>query len=489
MAFQLLDTTNLARFAFDTVEGLQPVLIRNLIARSIESAFGGGESSFLAEGVEKNAQNALEWYTNLSGEAREYGTLDAEERDRTNAVLAEKAEKLESEAARLLNSGSRQKKIAGRVLSRLADSVHGFLNGRPSGVKVFLVGGEPVVTGWGLIPVGKAEAFEGGISEANLNYLEQTPAAAEVPREPGAFSNVGEYAPTPPMPTAVAGAEGAFFWNLLRISLTAILTAFLLLAALYLFFPGLRDFLSPRKTFHDDGRESGLAEDLYSLREKYQFLLNGCGTEVAALELAPLPKAPLDEGAPGEDDLFDPFSVTAPAPEPPPAPKPAPKAMPKPPQAAPKPPQAAPKPPKAPDPKVGASLSIPEGGDPNDLSFMEGCWKSDAGIKESSSGRPIFDVYCFDKNGRGTLTTELYDKSGKRIDTCSTSVRVTRSKGQVKVVDNGAKCPKEGFSFTQYALTCTSESKNRTACKYRERNFTRDSRKPFDTKFTYLGKR
>jgi hypothetical protein len=108
---------------------------------------------------------------------------------------------------------------------------------------------------------------------------------------------------------------------------------------------------------------------------------------------------------------------------------------------------------------------------------------------ETKTKLPVFDIYCFDKNGRGTLSTDVLDESGKTIDTCRTTATVTRKKDQVIIEDNGAKCPREGTTFVRYVMTCKKESNNRTRCTIKEKNFTKDSLKPFNNKFTFLGKK
>ena len=464
MPFQLLTTAKMSGCSFDSVGGLRLILVRGLIAQSLDSALGGGASLLLAEPVEKSGDDILEWHTEAAGAVRPFGELSEDEQSQARAGLREKAELVVAEARRLKESASKQKHKAGEILSKIAGDIRAFGEGAPSPLSVFLVGGSPVIAGWGVRPIHSQAALNAELSEG-MGFREETePAPDFSPPDPPDYDFSegqwgGEYQePRGWAPAAGAGAASPFFWNFLRALLAALLT--LLLAALVLAFlfsdllrpAPLPDISGPRKD------ENSLARELYGLRKEYSDRLYACPAEEreeASLEPLPLPKDERPENPLLAEDDKAPELVGALRDAP---------------------------------PTEGSAFDIPESGDPNDVSFMEGCWKSDAGLFATATGLPVYHIYCFDKGGKGDLSIETFDKNGKQTDTCKASASVTRNGKQVTIVESGARCPKTNMRFVAYQMTCSKESDGRTSCVY-TRRYNSKAQEPFYTKITYMGKK
>jgi hypothetical protein len=175
MAFQLLTSSKMSGCSFDSVGGLRLVLVRGLIAQSLDSALGRGASKLLAEPVEKSPEDILEWHTEAAGPVLPFGKLSADEQSRVRADLSEKASLLRAEAGRLKKSSSRQRHTAGEILNKIAEDIFAFGEGAPSALSVFLVGGSPVIAGWGLSPA-RHNALLGaveGVDGLKTGYIDE----------------------------------------------------------------------------------------------------------------------------------------------------------------------------------------------------------------------------------------------------------------------------------------------------------------------------
>jgi hypothetical protein len=107
-------------------------------------------------------------------------------------------------------------------------------------------------------------------------------------------------------------------------------------------------------------------------------------------------------------------------------------------------------------------LVIPE--NPTDLSFLQGCWYSDSHLVSRRTGLPIKDKYCFDGQGRGNLTTEEMDGSGRVTGVCRATATAKFRGKQLVFTDSGAKCP-SGSSYLPYDVVCTPDERGRAKCR------------------------
>jgi hypothetical protein len=367
-------------------------------------------------------------------------------------MLLKAASAMREEAARLLRSGTKEERVTGAFLRNIAASVEFLANGSEGCVRGFLVGDRPVVTGWGLKPVGEAPA--------------QALAADDGPGYP-------RWDGAPPPEAGMAGGHGP--WNFLRTAISALGTFLLLSLLLFLFFPGLRGYLAGGSIRYDPSEERRLQAELFGLREDYFEDLSSCATpeaREAALRLEPLPKRGSVPEVAEMDPLPEPELLSVPAPpppEPPPPPTPTPKPAPKPkpapePKPAPKP-KPAPEPPKPSGPKRGKGFVIPEGGDPKDLSFLAGCWKA-GGLVNTATGQPVTYEYCFDGQGKGRASLKEFNGSGKYIGTCAGSVTGRRQGRSVLMRDSGLRC-QDGRQYGVLRLGCKGSSGGANQCELR----------------------
>lgn len=117
-------------------------------------------------------------------------------------------------------------------------------------------------------------------------------------------------------------------------------------------------------------------------------------------------------------------------------------------------PQEKPKPePKPQKQAKGEEMRIPDDARKNnDLSFLEGCWNSETGLRSDRTKEPIGVQYCFDAKGRGSRTITK-PESGDR---CVGSVRAQfDSSGKLRIDSDGAPCNKGG-GFVPELVDCTS---------------------------------
>ncbi|MDR1080176.1 MAG: hypothetical protein LBQ79_04275, partial [Deltaproteobacteria bacterium] len=110
-------------------------------------------------------------------------------------------------------------------------------------------------------------------------------------------------------------------------------------------------------------------------------------------------------------------------------------------------------------PKPGSELEFPE--DATDLAFLEGCWKSDAGLMNSATRQPIFCIYCFKADGTATVRVDELNRSGRLKQTCRATATAKLEGGKLRIRDTGAKCP-SGTNYVRDTVLC-SPSKNGAA--------------------------
>jgi hypothetical protein len=254
--------------------------------------------------------------------------------------------------------------------------------------------------------------------------------------------------------------------------------AFLLTILLcWLFAPGFRTATGtlvapPRTAGPDPDLLASLGAERDSLRSKYWGNLAACVPEKDTLEEAP-PELPLPEGrdlaAPETDEAPVPLEAAAPPPPPEPEPEPEkPDPEPKPkarakPRADAKP--AADKPKSRPTQKPGEQLIIPPGA--KDLGFLQGCWKSDAGLADTVYGQPVLTYLCFpDGGGRATHRTDMLGPGGRARATCPSSGKASLSGGKLVIRVQMARCKGWNGAFSPATITCTARSAGAAQCVF-----------------------
>jgi hypothetical protein len=179
MAAQFLIASDLARLVPDPALGMAPAQAFSLIAGVLEERLGPGTSLLLAEPLSAPGGSLFEWHTGLTGEVRPLELLAADERDSLNLRLRELANKFQELAASLM--GSAETLSAGRIVGRIGAEAAKFVDGQGHALSVFLVGGRPVIAGWGLVPAGApASAHVPAHASAHAS-AHAAPAAASKP--------------------------------------------------------------------------------------------------------------------------------------------------------------------------------------------------------------------------------------------------------------------------------------------------------------------
>lgn len=328
----------------------------------------------------------------------------------------------------------------------------------PSNSSLYSLDGRPLLINWGFAP-GTAGAVPMDIMRLGAaRPTPPPPTAAPAAPVPPAAAPVQETRAVPVVAAAPALFPGCLSWLLPLLLLLLLL--WLLLAAL-----GYLPSPLPTSCFRQD--LSAQSEELrkQSLDDEEAKLLQALRDRALLCK----PKEPERPEPPVEKEPVLPdFSqpepvVPEPTPEPevtlpdfgtpvvPVEPEPEPKVEPKP----------EPKPAPKPKPKPRSNtMEIPEdAAKKNDLSFLEGCWRSRTDLY-NTRGEQIEGEYCFDKKGRGRRF--VYEKNQR----CSGGA-TARFRGNTLVIEAPeARCPRGG-GYVPQSVQCTGTD-TATQCKGRE---------------------
>ena len=92
-----------------------------------------------------------------------------------------------------------------------------------------------------------------------------------------------------------------------------------------------------------------------------------------------------------------------------------------------------------------------------DVSFLEGCWRSEDPLYRQGTGEAVVVEYCFDKNGRGRRTH--YEKDQQ----CTGPVQA-RFRGHSLALESEAiSCPR-GNGYARQSVEC-NHSNGKTYCR------------------------
>jgi hypothetical protein len=485
----------------ETVGGVRAVSTHGLLTRLIEAELTPQAAAFLAEPAVKDREGRIQWLTQLEGPPKELPELTGEEREAAADAVSLRAGELAGFGARLSGSSSGERKLAGRLVTLLASQAAAAASGQGGAARVVVVGGVPVLAGWGLAPVqaGAGQARGGhSLSEKDSaargeNLAAWAPGvppglipasgAAQPPFPPGQGNPPGQgpgqpcgpgfpYGPGQPYGppaasgtappyvgvTATAAPAAAGTWDWLKALLTALFVFLLALFVILLVAPDFRGAAvraaGDPPELPDALLEPGLRSELDALRDSYRKTLLACRPE------DPKPAEP--EGPPIPEQ-----ELVIPPPPPPPPPEPEPE------------PAAPPEPPKPTEPAQDAELRIPEDGD---LAFLAGCWKSDAGLVSDPGGRPVWYIYCFDGSA-GRASVRVDEQRGKgRTTTCRTTGRAKMDGKSLTIQDQGAKCG-GNRQYSPTRVVCSPGKGGAANCTVQSQN-----RRKLPTRFTYMGK-
>ncbi|MDR1081771.1 MAG: hypothetical protein LBQ79_12635 [Deltaproteobacteria bacterium] len=270
--------------------------------------------------------------------------------------------------------------------------------------------------------------------------------------------------------------------SVLRASLTA-LGAFILTVLLFwVMAPGFREAAGAVGVHVQAGPDPAFAASLGaerdSLRSRYWGNLAACRPEQEAdpVNDAP-PDLPSPEGrassAPEADEAPVALEAAPPPPPPPSPPEPEPR-----PDAGTKPKpkatrsqggtktQAAEKPAPRRTQRPGEALVIPKGA--ADMGFLQGCWKSDAGLSDGRYHQPVLTYFCFsDAGGRATHRTDMLGPSGRSVRaSCTSPGTASLSGGRLVIRVARAPCRGERGAFAPGTVTCVQSSAGAAQCTF-----------------------
>ncbi len=117
---------------------------------------------------------------------------------------------------------------------------------------------------------------------------------------------------------------------------------------------------------------------------------------------------------------------------------------------------------KAEKPKRGEKMQIPrDAAKNNDLSFLEGCWRSVTDLFSSATGEPIEAEYCFSSDGSGRRFIRQQDGS-----MCSGPARAGFNGRKLNITAPEAHCER-GSSYVPQQVQCKGTEKS-TRCHGKE---------------------
>ncbi|MDR1086416.1 MAG: hypothetical protein LBP22_16550 [Deltaproteobacteria bacterium] len=407
MTRQLIYSSNILEYHIDTLDGVEMISRFPLFYQVVSEELSEDRAQILAEPVKNLDHNRINWYSSLTGRAVPFEELPEEDQRFANDIIDERKAELAALAERFSKSPARNRKLAGELLSRILN--------QPESFRVFLVGGRPVVAGWGLSPLKTETAGAAAGDPPGLTVSGRlTEKVTAAPRK------------TLPPPAVYVKED----YSLLKLFLGLILGFNLLAVLFFLLFPGLKLFfeqlLNPPEIDaaafdHNSEEEGRLRAELAELRRLYYARLSGCPVPQAEEPAEPAASLP-DEGA-----LDSPQAL-----------------------------------PDAPPPEKPGSraLEIPEGAEEkNDFSFMEGCWESSADeVRSIETKLPLVVKYCFDRNGRARVTVDEHDARGRYTQTCSTTARASFKNGSIVIAEQGPEVCPNGRRYSKTILTCSPDA-------------------------------
>lgn len=313
------------------------------ISELLRTRLGTGHMLLFAEPVADPGRNVIDWYSPVQGEVRPLAELPA---DRQQACLEEfriKGEEIRKTAETLCQADDARRAMAGHMLALALDY--------PDASMLYVVGEQPVLVGWGFGPA-SAGAQPENITRVRCEATGQGRAAA---------MGTAASSPEPSSPASEEPRRGvAFWWWLLPLVLLAALLALLLVSwggrpplvpGLSLTGPDLfarNSSVNPLPRLkEEEAREATLKAELTTLQ----------GQLAQKAELCTAPPAAL--------------------------------------------------PPSEPEPVLPPNeLVVPEQAGKDDMSFMEGVWRCETGLVNTSTGAPVVVEYAFDSKGKGSISIE-----------------------------------------------------------------------------------
>lgn len=426
---------------------------RKLVA-ALTPRLGPAAAHYLARPEIDETNRQVHWHAEIDGPVRRWADLPDEEQAR----FAPKVVEIRDGLLRFVDELEAREGVT-RAESGFAHLVRQAVRS-PGAETLYLVGDTPVLTLWG---------FEGGSSA--FDTLTFNPVGVRAPA----------LAPVAPVAAAAVTATRPW-WHWLLLALLALLLLGLLFWALRGCemvgdgrvvperMPERVEERPPVEGVPDPALPRGATGPDAILVPRGDGTVEG----VIAVPEGTLPDAgavPGAEATPPEPPAAEPPAAEPPASEPPasdpPAPEQTPSEPPAPEQTPPEPPASEP-PPAEPPPAEPAPqdqpLNLPPpdspAAGPGSVGFLQGEWKSDGGLVDQSSGRPLDQRYRFDDQGQGQAVIRRADGSE-----CQAAATATRTAdGGLRIAEQGPlSCP-DGSSYAPSVTECRPDTDGRTTC-------------------------
>jgi hypothetical protein len=131
----------------------------------------------------------------------------------------------------------------------------------------------------------------------------------------------------------------------------------------------------------------------------------------------------------------------------------------------------------------GDPLNMPDpksGDNPENMSWLRGCWNSSTGFTSKRTGEDMEYYYCFDEKGNANVYANVKDQNGQIIDTCRGGAKAQLKDGAMVVESQTAAVCKDGMrNFVPSKVTCKPGEKE-AECSLGQSGVDRD----FSTRFT-----
>ncbi|MDR2354556.1 MAG: hypothetical protein LBF22_15645, partial [Deltaproteobacteria bacterium] len=284
MPSQIVHITSLNDYSPEIHNGVELISHYRALVDYLKQQISEEAANFISEPSVDNNSKTINWIVSREGPVVDYRQLYGNEQNNVTSFLHRMAERFSTLGETLKSSSLESERQIGILISRLPVYMVGVVTGHSDEAKVYVVGGTPVLAGWGIV---------------NVPKIKPKPAIPE------------SVQPIEPIPQLVPKyIQKTSFLDVLKTIFVTLLTLFLILFLLFFFVPGmfeLKDTVrAPRLALDDIYRqERSLQEELENLRDQYENLLLAC-------QLPPDPIPPEPDPIPPEppDHLLIPSGLT-----------------------------------------------------------------------------------------------------------------------------------------------------------------------------------
>ena len=414
MPQQMIQSDVLSLCRPEMPEGIEVISRYQLFKQVISSELGPETVSILAEPIKNSEKDSISWYTELPGQVVHFNEMNEEQKTFVRGEVERRAGQFAELAAKFKTSQSGNQVLAGALFSKILNRIDGY--------DLYLVGGKPVVVGWGLAS-----------SPGRREKKPPEPPTPTTPSDDGA----GGIPPGGMPPGKKPWRWPGWLFPLLALLLGAVLAAFLLKHFLPDIWSGgfkKPDFNWPSFDTKQN-READLRREQDRLKRLYEEKRATCKPDPPAPPALDLP----DISLPALDIPEIP-KLDLPAPDLPDEPEPE------------------------------KDMVIPEDSEAkNDLSFLDGCWASQfKDLLNEKTKQPIIFIYCFDKSGQASVKVEEKDGQGKLLDTCRTQATAEFKGGKLIIKQRGPAVCGKGGRYSRATAECAQDPGKQVECHFQQ---------------------